>query len=204
MPLWFVFILIFVLYLVDKHNKWAQARTVLVYAVSLCVIAAVLFLAYGFYTEYQFKQKQKLEAATLKQACLAWQAQFQVDLSSAEAAPVGCEGPLEDFAINNQVHYSDLPKGATIVSPDQYMWPYAATEMLSVPDVKASGYKTVAECADSLVRQYCSKQSNARCPTEGTTFRFSPEFKTTIPKGVRQTLAIYKRAETFCMQKGVN
>lgn len=136
MTLGIALLLIFILYLIDKHNRWRQLVKVTIGLVVLCILAVSGYFGWVKYQAWQeARQEAQREAenakqeaqkkAALEKTCKDWEDKHSIgspvdklyghwadgtkmpDEGFTLGTPEGCQGPLE-IAYNEK-----LPKPAT-------------------------------------------------------------------------------------------
>jgi hypothetical protein len=83
MPLGIALLLIFILYLIDKHNRWRQLVKVIIGLVVLSVLTVGGYIGWNIYDEHRTAKKEQAQAARTA----AWEAKVQECM--AKSTPAG-------------------------------------------------------------------------------------------------------------------
>jgi hypothetical protein len=148
MPIGFALLIIFVLYLIDKHGKWKQAFQITVVLAAVAVIGLMAFYVYNNHHQKQQEANNQAIGAKKSNECASWEAEYTIHGSSAHSYRQ-CD---TDMAVSMR----ELGK-----VPDSKMWPNVSDPALPI---ESNTPHNVDGCADALTIEYCSKQPYATCP----------------------------------------
>src|ERR1700752_2751045 len=132
MPIAVALVLIFVLYLIDKHKLWRKALKLVIGVVVLGILGIGGVLGWGKYQDYRDERRKEAEGAAQEAEAEAEQARISACISRLEKIPVPKDAVAAEIPSDIQItcsgdssattyNYHPVPPlapGATLIPPN--------------------------------------------------------------------------------------